>query len=786
MEHRDYIGHSVPRANAGKMLKGQGCFVDDIRIPGALHVYFVRSPYSHARILGVNKEDALAAPGVVAVVTGKELEPYCKPWKAELVHLPPMQTTLQYAMPPERACYHGEPVVAVVAESRALAEDAAELVDIDWEELPAVATSDAALAEEGPYVHPDMGTNRAWQMDLEQGDVKEAFASADVIVERQFHVDRQTGVTLEPRGIIAEYHSGEGRLTLHHSTQVPHIQRAIYARQLGIRENRLRIKCPDLGGGFGLKLHIYSDEISTAALSIMLGRPVKFIADRLESFLSDIHARGHNVRARMALSSDGRIKGMELENVAAGGAYLIHPRTSTIEPLLVAVCTPLAYDMANYRADVSLVYQNKVPTAQYRGVGMPVASVVMEGMIDAAARELDMDKVAIRQLNLRADDAYPCQSVTGETLEGLSQQAALDKIQSFSGYDELRREQDELRKQGIYRGIGLVSVVEGTSPSPALYAAGGAPISSRDACTLRLEADGSFSCTTGLTEQGQGAYAVVNQIMADTIGVALDEIDIVMGDTATTPFGGGTWASRGTSIAGEAAFQTAKTMREKILDAAAMLKDVSAAQLNIEDGNIIELETGEKLLSLAELGELTHFKTMEFPQGFDPELVVTRHYSQRDHMMLYTNCAMCLTLDVDVNTGAVKLHKIWVVEDCGKVINPMLVDEQIRGGVVQGIGSALYEQCLYDEDAQLRNGTFADYLVPMAGEMPDIEIEHIETPTLVTELGAKGCGEAGIIAVCAAVMSAINDALEPLGAEVNSQPFTPEKILRAVGKIPAE
>jgi len=780
----DYIGHSVPRANSLSLLQGRGQFVDDISVPGMLHVCFVRSPYSHARIVDINNEDALLAPGVFAVVTGKELLEYCEPWRAELVHLPPMKTTLQYAMPPERVCYQGEPVVAVVAETRALAEDAAELVEIDWEEIANVASIEAALQNEGPFTHPEMETNLAWAMEIEQGELDKQFASAEVTVAQEFYVDRQTGVTLEPRGIIANYNSANGQLVLHHSTQVPHIMRAVYSKQLGIKESKLQIICPDLGGGFGLKLHTYSDEISTVALSVMLNRPLKFIADRLESFLSDIHARGHQVKAKMALTKAGKISALELEDIAGAGAYLIHPRTSVVEPLLVGVCTPLAYDIAHYRANVSLMYQNKAPTAQYRGVGMPVASLVMEGMLDAAARKLQMDKAEIRKLNLRADDAYPCTSVTGESLEGLSQHESLDKLLKMCDYQQLKQEQKDLRKQGIYRGIGLVTVVEGTSPSPALYAAGGAPISSRDACTLRLEADGSITCITSLTEQGQGAYAIVNQIVADTVGVQMDEVDILMGDTKATPFGGGTWASRGTSIAGEAALLSAKALKEKIIDAVSQLSDTPSEQLYIKNGKVIEIETEKVVLTLEELGQTTHFKTMEFPQGFDPELVVTNHYSQREHLMLYANCAMCLTLDVDINTGLVKLHQVWVVEDCGKVINPMLVDEQIRGGVVQGIGSALYEECIYDEDAQLRNGTLADYLVPMAGEMPDIKIEHVETPTLVTELGAKGCGEAGIIGVCASIMSGINDALEPLGdVSVTSQPFTPEKILKAVGKI---
>jgi carbon-monoxide dehydrogenase large subunit len=450
-ELTDYIGHSVPRANSLALLKGRGRFVDDISLPGMLHICFVRSPYSHASIIEINKQDALQSPGVVAVITGKELLEYCQPWRAELTHLPPMLTALQYAMPPERVCYQGEPVVAVVAESRALAEDAAELVEIDWEEIANVASIEEAMQSEGPFVHAEMNTNLAWSLELEQGELEKQFAAAEVIVEQEFYVDRQTGVTLEPRGIIANYNSADGQLELHHSTQVPHIKRAVYAKQLGIRESKLRIICPDLGGGFGLKLHIYSDEISTAAISVMLNRPVKFIADRLESFLSDIHARGHKVKAKMALTEAGKINALQVEDIAGGGAYLIHPRTSTIEPLLVGVCTPLAYEMEHYRANVSLVYQNKMPTAQYRGVGMPVASLVMEGMMDAAARKLQMDKAKIRKVNLRAADAYPCKSVTGETLEGLSQHESLDRLLEMCAYEDLRKEQQSLREKGLRR-----------------------------------------------------------------------------------------------------------------------------------------------------------------------------------------------------------------------------------------------------------------------------------------------------------------------------------------------
>jgi carbon-monoxide dehydrogenase large subunit len=779
---RRLIGKSVARPNARALLEGRGRYVDDISAPGMLHVAFARSPYAHARIAGIEATAAREIPGVVAVVSGRDLLPYCRPWTANLTNLPPMKSAPQYAMPPERACWQGEAVVAVVAESRAVAEDAAEHVDIDWEPLAAVAGIDAALSDEA-LVHPDLGTNVAWRMEIMNDGVEQALAGAEVVVERDFEIARQTGVTLEPRGVIADFNPALRELTLHHSTQVPHIYRSIYARQLALPETAVRILCPDVGGGFGLKLHVYGDELATAALSVMLGRPVKFIADRLESFVADIHCRGHRVKGRLGVRHDGRITAMLIDDVSGAGAYSIHPRTSTIEALLVAVCTPLAYRVPRYGARVAMVLQNEAPTGQFRGVGMPIATLVAEGLIDAAAVAVGLDKAEMRRRNLVPDDAYPCHSASGELLEGMSLQAAQARLLAMMSYERLRAEQRELRAKGIHRGIGIAAVTEGTAPSPLLYAAGGAPISSRDACTLRLESEGGVSCATGLTDQGQGGRTIVAQIVADTVGVGLESVSVLMGDTAATPFGGGTWASRGTAIAGEAALQAARAFRARILELAECLCDCPAQNLDIVDGVIIDRESRSARLTLRELGQITHFRPTELPADIDPELVITRHYSQREQLLVYGNCAMGVSLEVDVKTGAVRLLKIWVVEDCGTVVNPRLVDEQIRGGVVMGLGSALYEECLYDADGQLRNGNLMEYLVPMAAEMPDIEVAHLETPTKVSALGAKGCGEAGTIGIGAAVMNAINDALEPLGASVTSQPFTPEKILRALGVI---
>ncbi len=777
------IDPGIARPDAGKFIQGRGRYLDDISVTGMLHVCFVRSPYAHAKIDSINTSAALKLAGVNHVFTGKDLAAVCEPWTARLTNLGEMNSAPQAPMPIEVARWQGEPVAAVVADSRALAEDGAELVEVDYTELPAVTDPETATGPDAPLVHPELGTNVAWSINIDSGEVDAAMAGSDLVIERTFEVNRQTGVTLEPRGALADYDPARRYLTLYLTSQVPHIQRYIYARQLGLKEANVRIICPDIGGGFGLKLHVYSDEIASAAISMLLRRPVKFVADRLESFVSDIHARGHRVKARMGVNTDGKIQALEVDDLAGAGPYLIHPRTSVIEPLLVAICTPLAYDLKHYRAAASLVYQNKVSTGQYRGVGMPVASLVAEGMMDTAARAAGLDKAEIRRRNLFSDDAYPVTGISGEYLECLSQQASLDKLLGMMDYDGLRAERDSGRTRGIYKGIGLATVVEGTSPSPALYAAGGAPISSRDACTLRLEADGNISCATGLTDQGQGGEAVVISIVSAVLGVARDEIVVVMGDTATTPFGGGTWASRGTAIAGEACRLAAADLREKILAVAAAVHEQPADILTIRAGDIINLETEERISSLAEIGNTIHFNTHTLPAELEPELIVTRHYSQREQLMVYANCALGVSLELDVNTGLVTLHKVWVVDDCGRIINEKLVVEQMRGSIVQGIGSSLYEECVYDEAGQLLNGNMFEYLLPMAGEMPDIEVGHIETPTKATQLGAKGCGEAGIIAVCGAILNGINDALEPFGVEVSSQPFTPEKILRALGKI---
>ncbi|OGA08833.1 MAG: carbon monoxide dehydrogenase, partial [Betaproteobacteria bacterium RIFCSPLOWO2_02_FULL_65_20] len=688
----------------------------------------------------------------------------------------------QHAIAIERACWQGEAVAVVVAETRAQGEDALALIEADWEELPAVTDMQAAL-EGKVLVHPELGDNICFARELVTEGFDEAWKKADVVVEQSYDFGRHTGVTLESRSILADYNAAEHSLTVYHSTQAPHMMQDIFSRHLGIPESNVRVICKDVGGSFGIKVHVYPDEMATAALSVMLRRPVKFVADRLESFLTDIHAREHKATIRLACTKEGEILAFDLDDLTAIGPYSVYPRTSGIEGNQVVNLTGGPYRHKQYRAKMHVVFTNKNVTCQYRAVGHPIAVALTEAIVDLAAQKIGMDPAEFRRRNIIPDDAYPYTFPSGIKFERLSHQQTLDKLLKLMDYDALRAEQAALRRQGIHRGIGLAAMIEVTNPSPAFYGVGGARISAQDGATLRLDPAGMVNVLCSVTEQGQGAEGIFAQIAASVVGVTIDKVRVATGDTGVMPYGGGTWASRGAGIGGEAVLQAGKALRSNILDVAAAILNQDKAKLDIVNNEVIDKLSGESKLTLAEVGRVAYFRPDTLPMKFQSELTVTRHYTPREYGFVFTNGIQASLVEVDTDTGFVKLLKHWCVEDCGTVINPMLVDEQIRGGVVQGIGAALFEHCLYDDNGQLQNGNMADYLLPMAGEMPDIIIGHVETPTRTSELGAKGAGEAGTAGAPGAVMNAINDALAPLKAYVASQPATPERILKALGKV---
>jgi aerobic carbon-monoxide dehydrogenase large subunit len=778
-----YIGKVVPRPNLDRLMQGRGLYVSDLELPRMAHVVFLRSPHAHAKIVGIDTAAARQMPGVIAVVTGEELAAVITPWVGVLTHMKGLKSAPQHAIAIDRACWQGEAVAAVVATSRAVAEDAAELVGVEYEELEAVTDMRTALDPQTPVIHASLGDNLAFERNLDVGAVDAAFADSDAVVEAEFVFGRHTGVTLEPRAVVADWNPAEARLTIYQGTQAPHMVQNIAALHLGLEEAQVRVVCKDVGGSFGIKVHIYADEMATYALSKLLRRPVKFVADRVESFNTDIHARDHRCKGKIGVKRDGTITAFEIDDLTGIGPYSMYPRTSAIEANQVVNLVGGPYMAKNYRARARVVFQNKNVMCQYRAVGHPIACSVTEGLVDLAASRIGMDPVEIRRRNLIADDAYPCVSPSGLRFEQLSHHASMDRLIGMMNYDALRAEQAALRQKNIYRGIGIASFIEVTNPSAAFYGVGGAKISSQDGVAIRLDAQGSVICQTSITEQGQGSESLTAQIVGSVLGASMARVRVISGDTDNTPYGGGTWASRGAGIGGEAALQAAKVLRRNILDVAAAILQSTPAELEIANNAIVNAEDGSLRIELRELARIVYFRPDTLPPGIQPELMATRHFVPREYPFAFTNGVQAAWIEVDTDTGFVKLLRHWVVEDCGTIINPQLVDEQIRGGVVQGLGAALFEKCIYDERGQLTNANMADYLVPMSGEMPDIDIGHVVSPTMETELGAKGAGEAGTAGAAAAVANAVNDALQPFGVIITEIPLTPQVILTALGRI---
>ena len=774
------VGRPLPRSSARRLAFGRGKYTDDLRFPGLLHLAFVRSPHAHARILGIDPAPARAAVPGARVFTGAEIAGVCKPWQGTMDHLPTMVSPPQHVVAVDRVAWQGEPVAAVVAASRAEAEDAAGEVAVEWDPLPAAAVRDRTLDEDAALVHPELGSNLCFSTTIGTGDSETALDEAAHVVEGRFSFARHSGIPLEARTVIADYDPGEGTLTVHGSHQSPWHQQDTLSRHLGIPEHLVRVVAPDIGGGFGIKLHIYGDEIAVSAVSKLLGRPVKYVVDRMEAFVSDVHARDQAVGARLGVGEDGRIGGLSVDALTSLGAYGSLGRPPISEGMMTIMMAAGAYANARYDARLRVAFQNKPPSGMYRAVGQPIACAVAEQLLDWAADAAGIDPVEIRRRNYWTDDDYPLRTPGGLAIKRLSPGRCLDRLVGMMNYDALRAEQAELRKAGIHRGIGVATFLEMTSVGPAYYGPSGAHISTQDGATVRLEPSGAVRCVTSVIELGQGTHAALAQIVADRLGVAARDVGVVGGDTSTTPYGGGAWASRGLTIGGEAVWRAADGLRANILELAGSILQADPADLDLAGGAVCDRGSGEPRIPLSEIGRIGHFRHDTLPPGVQPELAVTRHYVPDAAPFALANGVQGSSLEVDVETGEIRLLDHWVVEDCGRIVNPLLVEEQIRGGVVQGIGGALFEECRYDEDGQMLNASFADYLVPMAAGLPDIHVGHVETPIEETALGTKGAGEAGTVGAPAAIMLAVNDALRPLGARVTSLPITPESILKAV------
>src|SRR3954463_859574 len=736
------VGRAIPRSHARRLVAGRGAYADDLRFPRLLHAAFLRSPHARARIARLDFSAASRSDGISAIYDAAALATVCKPWQTKLATWPSHQSPTQPPLASDEARGKGHPGAWVPARSRAAAEDALERIEIEWQPLDVIAHREAALADE---------KNLAFEHSVSAGKAPAGTST----VRRTVTFARHTGVPLEPRTLVASFDPGERKLTVHQATQVPHQMRAVYADHLGLAEQDVRVITPDIGGGFGVKLHVYDDEMAVVAAAMLAVRPVKYVCDRLEAFVSDIHARAHTVSVSAAVDASGRIHGLELDAIVEAGAYSAYPRSSILEGLQVLLMSGTPYQIDAYQGRLRVAWQNKPATGSYRAAGQPVACAAMETLMDACARQVGIDPTEMRRRNFRREGATPTHVQAG----GLSHETCLDRLLELMDYRNLREEQQRARSAGRHLGIGFATFVEQNAPGPAFYGAAGVKISAQEGCTLRLEPSGALTCITSNPDQGQGVETALAQLVAETLRVPFENVRVIGGDTAMTAVGGGTFASRGLTIAGEAVLGAARAMAERI----ARLREV----MKLADA------------PLEEIAAIMNYRQHLVPPGLDASPAVTTHVVMRVPFLL-ANGMQASLVEVDVDTGFVKLLKHWVVEDCGQVINPLPAEEQVRGGVVQGIGAALYEECLYDESSQLLNGSLADYLVPMALEMPDIVVAHVETPGAGTALGAKGIGEAGTIGAAAAIGNAINDALTPFGAEVLQQPYTPQRILAAL------
>lgn len=772
-----YLGAPIRRREDPRLLTGRGRFVADITLPHTLHVAFVRSTFAHARITNIDTASARAVSGVAAVVTAADLGKGVNPIRAD-ARFPGFHSSAWPILAGDTVRYQGEPVAAVVASSPYLAADAAALVDVDYDPLPVVVDAEAALASDAPLVYAEWGDNLFLRRSATFGDVDGAFADADVVLRRTFRIQRYTGVPMEPRGCLAQYDAGAGTLTLWTTTQVPHLIRSGVAEALGFPENRLRIVSPDVGGGFGIKAALYPEEVLIPYLARLLDRPVRWIADRSEDFAASIHARGHSHTLELAACRDGTILGLKARIVVDNGAYSTWPWTASMEIGIAAGNIPGPYKIRNYQFEAFSVCTNKMPIGPYRGVARPAACFSIERAIDDLARELGLDPLVIRERNLI--DAYPYTTVTGFQHDSGSVLPSVHLAREVLDYDALRAQQAEARRQGRFFGIGFANYAEQTAHGITEYAKRMMPITPGfDSAMVRMDPQGTVSIAVGVHSHGQGLETTLAQIAADELGVNLDDIQIVYGDTQVSPYGMGTFASRGLVIGGGAVLGAARIIRNKLERIAATLLECAPDDLERVDGAFRVRGVPTSVVTIRECARVAHLRAELIPD-VGPGLDATVAFDNPPGTGTFSNGLHAAVVEIDPATGEIAIQRYVVIDDCGTVVNPTIVDAQIVGGTVQGIGGALWEHLAYDDEGQLLSGTLMEYALPKAANIPPIEVVTLCTPSPFTPLGMKGVGEGGAIAPGPCLANAVSDALAPLGVTVNATPMSPESILRLI------
>jgi carbon-monoxide dehydrogenase large subunit len=772
------FGATVKRREDPRLITGKGMYTDDFKLPGMLHMVILRSPYAHARITSLDVSKAKQLPGVHAVLTGKDLAGKVNPIPtAWLIPNSDLKTPAYPALATDHVRYTGDAVAAVVAETPAIARDARDLIEVNYEPLPVVTETEKALAAGAPQLHDDAPGNQAFHWSFANGDADGAIDTAEVVVRHRFVQQRLIPNAMETRGAVASWQPGADELTLYNTTQNPHIVRFLCSVINNIPENKIRVFARDVGGGFGSKIPFYGGDALTVFASQVTGRPVKWIEDRHENYLATIHGRDQVTDVELAAKRDGTMTGLRVKAYSNMGAYL-----STAAPgvptWLFALIVPGCYTIQDYKCDVWGAFTNTTPTDAYRGAGRPEAAFLIERMTDLLAGELGMDPVDIRRKNFIPADAFPYTSGGTLTYDSGNYQGTLDKALEMANYSGFRQQQQQLRQQGRYQGIGLSTYVEvcGLAPSPAAGAMGFQG-GLWEPATIRMLATGKVVVLTGTSPHGQGEETTFAQLVADQLGVAVEDVDVVHGDTGAIPMGWGTYGSRSTAVGGTAIFKATQKVIEKAKKIAAHLLEAAPDDIVFDSGTFHVQGSPDKSKTIQEIALMANL-AWNMPEGVEPGLEESSFHDPTN--FTYPFGAHICTVEVDPDTGEVKILRYVAVDDVGVVVNPMIVDGQVHGGVAQGIGQALYEHAIYDEAGQLITGSMTDYAVPNMTQIPTVETARTETPCPHNLTGIKGVGETGTIASSQAVVNAVVDALSPLGIKHIDMPLTPERVWKAM------
>jgi carbon-monoxide dehydrogenase large subunit len=768
-----WIGRPVPRKEDRRFLIGAGRYIDDIEVPGALHAHFVRSPHAHARIVSIDADAARAMPGVVAVVTGRQLAEWTTRHRMAPA-IDGLQPVEMDTLPIDRVRFHGDPVACVIAADRYLAEDAAEQVLVDWDVLEAVTDMHRALEPGAPLVDETLASNLVSHQHAAFGDVDARMRGAHRIVEARFSQHRQTHLPIETRGCIAVWDEGREHLSFHVGSQVPHPYRTQLAARLRLSESQVTVISPDVGGGFGQKIALYREELAVAAIARALRRPVRWREDRMENLSTSTQSREDTCRTRAAVDAEGRVLALELEILEDFGAYCFYPGNYLARVVAMILSGP--YRIQDYRYDIRVVLTNKVGNAPMRAP-MAITSWVMDGTLDAVARELGLDAMQVRRVNMIRSDELPYRMATGEVLRDVTPARTFEAALEGIGHDAFRSRQREARAAGRLLGLGVCNVVESTTYGSAFYKSAGIPGSGHEAGWLRIEPSGAVNVSVGLGATGQGYETAFAQVVADGLGVAPSAVHLHLGHTDVAPYGMGSRGARGGTAGGSVLWLCARDARARVLAIAAHrlgLADTAAAALRLKGGRVEREGAGgwaDTGLGLADVARIAYLDPTALPPGVPPGLDFNRTYDPPP--MTYSNASHACEVEIDPATGGLQILRYLVAEDCGTVMSPVVVEGQQHGAIAMGLSGALFEEVVYDATGQNLTGLLSDYLVATAAELPEFELIPMHTPSRGTPAGIKGMAEGGVMGAIGALAGAINDALAPLGVVAENQPFTP-------------